>query len=394
MPMSKKRIINLITIASFLLLCCILPIFGAAAEVLGFSDTQAENRAYEEFPKVRSMDELLSFPGRFESWFSDHMFFKTEFVRAKTMTELKLFGELDSSSVILGTEEPWLFYKKADDGTTLETYKRIDHYSEDELYAIGEELRAFKAELERNGVKEFILYIAPDKESIYGDKYMPDHIVRREGESSTEQLRNFLEREYPDIHVIYPAEEFRASEGSLKGAETLYYKTDTHWNLAGAFLGMSILMDETARLFGTEYTYLDTGFFDAGRAEGDLQRLALLPHAFDRVEYGYDRELQFEYTSVLESEATGENVIYEGESRSDSCMELSMYFCGDSFRLAAAGYIMEAMERACVADRHYLSLEDVSEKQPDVFVLEIAERYLHELPDIEGYNCEARPWSK
>ena len=389
----KNRIARYILCAAFLLLCCGVPAAGVLGYLMGFQVFSSENRTMAARPRIESLEDVFSFPAEFETWLSDHLFFKSTFVKAKTGTELALFDELQSSSVILGSEEPWLFYQRDDDGLSLETYKRIIPFSETELSEAAKAIDDMRISLEELGVDEFILYIAPDKETIYGERYMPGYIKRADRESSTVQLIRYIEENYPDVHVVYPVEHMLSSEGRFEGVETLYYKSDTHWNQVGALVGMEALMEEVAELYDTTYTFKDTEFFDAGRAEGDLQKLALLPESFDRVEYGYLRSPQFALTGTTVSAATGETVIYEGNSLDPDSLPIYLYFCGDSFKNTSLAYIMEANKSSVVADRHYLNFDDVRQRQPDVFVYEIAERYLHELPEIEGYNTEPMPWA-
>ena len=91
----KNRIARYILCAAFLLLCCGVPAAGVLGYLMGFQVFSSENRTMAARPRIESLEDVFSFPAEFETWLSDHLFFKSTFVKAKTETELALFDELD-----------------------------------------------------------------------------------------------------------------------------------------------------------------------------------------------------------------------------------------------------------------------------------------------------------
>lgn len=200
-----KKIENIILCGFFALLCFGLPLAGVISQVLDSQSREEENRALAGFPGIESPEDVLSFPSGFEAWYSDHLFLKSGFVKVKSEMEIGIFRELDSEKVVLGKEKGWLFHK-SNDGQPMETYKKINYFTQDELAEVGENLQTFGEELGELGIK-LIVMIAPDKEQIYGREYMPSAIKVMEGQGRTRQLLEYMEKAAPEVKILYPDRE-------------------------------------------------------------------------------------------------------------------------------------------------------------------------------------------
>lgn len=387
--MMKKKIRweNGVLCLAFLILCCGLPLTGGLCFLAGYGqETGEENRTLAEFPVVHEISDIQGFPEKFEAWYTDHLFLKSLFVQWKSQLEIAVFHELDSNKVILGTKKPWLFYC-SDDGQPLETYRRTNRFTERELEEIAENIEMLHTDLEDAGIR-FILMIVPDKEQIYGEDYMPAKITISPGPSRTEQLIEYMAENTPQIPVVYPRDNLKAHRETYKGADSLYYESDTHWNQAGACLGMEELLGVITQQTGET---METGkgtFEKSGTRRGDLQKLASLNDTYDSQEYTLVPAPEYETTKVIRD--NNDEVIWEsGISRNPQCLPVSLYLTGDSFRWNAGAYLQEAAKESVVTSRYYFDTDDLVAREPDVFIYMIAERYLHELSVIPGYNTMA-----
>ena len=181
--------------------------------------SSSENRELAPFPTLEEPEDIRTFPKAFDSWYSDHLPYKENMVSLKSQAEIELFRELDSDQVILGTEQPWLFYKAAD-GQPIETYKRTNQFSDENLTKITEVLTGLQDRLSEKGI-EFVLMISPDKETIYGPDYMPPEIkVMTDRVQRTDQLIAYLAEHAPELRVLYPKDAMlQEKEGLAAAAE-------------------------------------------------------------------------------------------------------------------------------------------------------------------------------
>ena len=382
--MAKNRISAVFLTALFLILCGLWPVSACLLQG-GTPEDTGENRTLAAYPELKNLRDLERFPAGFEAWLNDHMPAKTALVESQSALELGLFGEMAQDKVVFGTSRPWLF-NRSEDGQPLETYKRTNLFSEEELDRISQNLSEMQQDFSDAGIR-MVLMISPDKEQIYGDDYMPSSVAVLENEGRTEQLIGALGKTCPSLPVVYPAELLR--KGREK--EEVYYASDTHWNRIGACIACGALVDTLAEDTGSTWPGAEAfreryHFSEKEKKAGDLQKLVRLGEEFDSTEYEAQEARTAEVSDVSE-DVRGE-VIRERSTNPEG-LPLHVYLSGDSFRWNLTGFLQDSLSKSTITSRYYLDLEDVVSQEPDVFVYMIAERYLHELDRIPGYNTQA-----
>ena len=382
--MAKNRISAVFLTALFLILCGLWPVSACLLQG-GTPEDTGENRTLAAYPELKNLRDLERFPAGFEAWLNDHMPAKTALVESQSALELGLFGEMAQDKVVFGTSRPWLF-NRSEDGQPLETYKRTNLFSEEELDRISQNLSEMQQDFSDAGIR-MVLMISPDKEQIYGDDYMPSSVAVLENEGRTEQLIGALRKMCPSLPVVYPAELLR--KGREK--EEVYYASDTHWNRIGACIACGALVDTLAEDTGSTWPGAEAfreryHFSEKEKKAGDLQKLVRLGEEFDSTEYEAQEARTAEVSDVSE-DVRGE-VIRERSTNPEG-LPLYVYLSGDSFRWNLTGFLQDSVSKSTITSRYYLDLEDVVSQEPDVFVYMIAERYLHELDRIPGYNTQA-----
>lgn len=382
--MAKNRISAVFLTALFLILCGLWPVSACLLQG-GTPEDTGENRTLAAYPELKNLRDLERFPAGFEAWLNDHMPAKTALVGSQSALELGLFGEMAQDKVVFGTSRPWLF-NRSEDGQPLETYKRTNLFSEEELDRISQNLSEMQQDFSDAGIR-MVLMISPDKEQIYGDDYMPSSVAVLENEGRTEQLIGALGKTCPSLPVVYPAELLR--KGREK--EEVYYASDTHWNRIGACIACGALVDTLAEDTGSTWPGAEAfreryHFSEKEKKAGDLQKLVRLGEEFDSTEYEAQEARTAEVSDVSE-DVRGE-VIRERSTNPEG-LPLHVYLSGDSFRWNLTGFLQDSVSKSTITSRYYLDLEDVVSQEPDVFVYMIAERYLHELDRIPGYNTQA-----
>ena len=195
-----------------------------------------------------------------------------------------------------------------------------------------------------------------------------------------------MARHAPEISVVYPGEALKAAKNTYEGVDALYYKSDTHWNQVGGYVGAMELIKTIAQQTGYTWEDQPRTFAFAGMRLGDLQVMAGLDASYDSQEYSQVPMPTFESTrQILNDKHT--DMLWEcGKSLDENCLPLSVYVTGDSFRAGVSMNLKEAFADWVITSRYYLDTEDLVMREPDVFVYMIAERFLHELSVLPGYN--------
>lgn len=134
---------------------------------------------------------------------------------------------LDTSQVIAGKDK-FLFlgnsYVSVIDKTNGTFY-----YTDKQINVWTSKLKQIQDWYEKLGIK-FVMVVASNKHTIYNDK-LPKSIVYREGKTITDDIVESALKK--NIHILDLKKVLKYN----KQYKQLYYKTDTHWNHYGAFIG-------------------------------------------------------------------------------------------------------------------------------------------------------------
>lgn len=324
-----------------------------------------ENRRLAEPPEL-SRANLKNIPSQTEDYIGDHAPFRSLWLNAYAAVNFYLFGSIDNPGVITGRDEGWLFYTGEN---TVNEMLGIERFTQEEMEEILRKLLAVRARYVENG-KDFVFFVAPDKEKIYRD-YLPDCYTNQTGTSKTRELVRYI-REYSDIKVVYPVEELEAAAKKFP----MYYKTDTHWNRIGAYVGSQPLI---AALGGETQDWEELHIDVQEREPGDLALmghvLSLLDHEPEPYYTGYYDGAQIE---LLEEDLDGSGLRRTRTEHAPDPRSLTIVrdSFGDAMNLVLCRYFSEV---TCM-NWEKIQQVDMASHQSDIFVYEIVERWIGRLP--------------
>ena len=233
-----------------------------------FQTDATENTVSTEIPKL-TKDNYRDYPGLVESAFNAAVPFRSQLISFSSLTDLKLFCEKSiNDKVVIGSDN-WLFYSMESD---IDDYKGTNLFTEGQLAQIASQLTTSEQWLS-NRDSEFILMIAPNKETIYGEEHLPSYYKKAE-ETRTDQLIAYLKKN-TDIRIVYPKEEML----KYKKEYSLYWHYDTHWNAAGGYIGAKALLRE----LGDELPEVEDITFTPDTFSGyDLARMMNLQSYYEK----------------------------------------------------------------------------------------------------------------
>lgn len=299
---------------------------------------------------------------------TDNIPFKNQLIAINNSIDYFVFHKASNERVILG-EDQWLFYDCKDDGDPIGSYQGTNLFTEADLLAIKNNCIAQRDFLASQG-KEFVIFIAPNKERVYYE-HLPDRYGKPAEMYRALQVVEYL-RENTDLRVVYPYEELMETKKILE--ENIYYKTDSHWNEIGGYVGARALLGELG-IEMPEITEKQMKISGKKNRQGDLAKvlgLSKILQSFD-VEYqveGYDthdvRTIQWDLKDKL---------CY----RTDGADPRKIYVFRDSFATAIADYVGSQFQESCLKYKLAYTYEDFKKEDPDIFVVETVERYVEEL---------------
>jgi alginate O-acetyltransferase complex protein AlgJ len=224
-----------------LFIAMLLTAFGGIFRTQREAPTLFEKRATAPLPEPpRTLSELRTYPTRFEQYFDDHFGLRNQLVRLDHFAKVLGFGVSPVSKVLVG-KSGWLYFKGEDTKAFDRWYRGSEPFSDAEVASLRDELLRRNDFLAGAGIP-FLVVVVPEKYSVYRE-FLPDWAARLTARTSLDRIGTELAR-YPRLRFI----DLRGALHAAKGAERLYYRTDSHWNYLGAGVGYAVIMREVARV--------------------------------------------------------------------------------------------------------------------------------------------------
>ena len=335
--------------------------------------TVDENREKAKFPEFGN--DVFT---QFDKYFADRAPYRDLLIKLYKGVELslaKVYQKMQPNDdysdsytaidkVILGQND-WLFYKGDDSlayykGTNLPTERELRQY-----VARAEKVNEyFKAQ-----GKQFVIYIAPNKEQIYSE-YVPEGIHVVNEIKRLDLIYNYFKK-HSDVTVIYPKEQLLAA----KEICPTYMQQDTHWNDFGAYVGSKVFFEALQIDVG------DVQVTDVAWSGGDLSRMAVIdgaPYTVYKVNYRPEVTLDYRLTTAEKyefesSNKNGKNLLVIGDS-----FVIADYSATGNYREGMKEIIAKEFENTNVYHRDTFTVENNYSSQfnaATTVMFEAVERY-------------------
>lgn len=317
-----------------------------------------EKRSPNKFPDLISDSKVnTSFGVGFERWLQDNIAFRPQFIKFYNKNFTK------KSNRVLDGENGYLFYGRKE---SVDSYKRNIILSEQEIQQHLEPIIAIASKLQEQNIK-FYWFIPPNKHSIYPEHF-PKYIKRLDNASRLDQIIAYINKNKLD-KLLHPIDIRDYLINSKIQYPDIYYKTDTHWNALGAFLGHKILLDQIKLSFDhiKEDLSIDDYDIKEDRMLGDLAKFSA--RNLKSNEYKFLPKFDYKVTNKTIGEAYITN-----NMNSSSKYKAVIY--RDSFFTNLIPFVSVYFNEAQYINRK-IKEEDITyivEQKPDIVIYETVER--------------------
>jgi alginate O-acetyltransferase complex protein AlgJ len=202
-----------------------VPILSGLAGI-GTRSAEAEV-SEEDAPKTSGL--------RWLDYFDDHFPLRTALIHAHALASMAM--RVSPSPTVIRGRDGWLYY--ADD-SGLDDYISAAPMSREELDDWRDTIVHTRDTLRALGIA-YVFAVAPDKHVIYPE-HMPSSIHRLRQEYRLQELTDYL-RKTTDVTVV----DLRQPLLQAKQREQVYFRTDSHWDEAGAYVAYRELLLAAAR---------------------------------------------------------------------------------------------------------------------------------------------------
>lgn len=321
----------------------------------------------------------------FENWFNDHFNHREWLINLNAKLNLFLNRKLQSETALQGKEN-WLFTTR---WNSVAMFENRNLFSEDELLQIKKKMQSVQRWAKKHHMKFYIMLV-PDKESLYGE-YYPDGHEKAGDVSRLQQITSYLKKN-TNIPIMSMYEPLREA----KEKYTLFYKTGTHWDLRGAFVGYQAMMKRLQADFPDLKILKETDFKITKKIEADIDIASAL--GVNAYETFPKEDLTYEVFELKHPKASHKYQMLNKKERieeysyhsSDSNLRRKAVFIADSQFLRMNWYVAESFSQmkhfyigyGRMYDLPFMSHEIINFK-PDILVLETGERMLERLLKID-----------
>lgn len=340
-----------------------------------------ENRNLANFPSLydQSGKKNEQWITDFETWFNDNIGFRKNLFSMNSKIQYDIFNNSASSKVVVG-DDGWLFLNQS---YNMEIATgEYPYFDEDILEKICQQQILIQKKLAVQGI-EYVLILPPSKISIYPEYLKGNFSVTR---TPADMLADYLE-EHTDIKIV------RIKDALLTEKEKtdnlLYFKTDTHWNAYGCYIGYKEIVDKLNEWNITDSAPTNVNFINSSEIH-DLTGMMVKPN-----------EKYFEDNiSTCEILNTTAKKISEGETydaiqnyAADKSVRRADYYVNSKENLPSVAVFGDSMfldwmeplmaesssELTCIW-QYDITQELIDIVKPDVVFLEITERNLNTMP--------------
>ncbi|KWT82790.1 alginate O-acetyltransferase AlgX-related protein [Candidatus Magnetominusculus xianensis] len=334
----------------------------------------SEQRSLASNPKL-SIKNLAKFPAQYTQYFEDNFGFRDMFIRWNNRFKVTVLKTSPIPHQVAFGHDGWLYMTAID---TIEDYRGNAPFKKEELIKIKGTLLARQRWLRERGI-DYYLLVPPNKETIYPE-YLPEFINKVSSTTKLDQLITLLD------NTTFKIIDLRDSILEAKNNGRLYFKTDTHWNSFGAFMGYQKIINA----LGKDYPQLvpkaisDFKVTAGARGAGDLYRLISVADLFTDDEVIFTPVTPFKSKDAapgnyVHTYRTPTNPLIVREVDDGRLPKVVVF--RDSFFMHPLDFFAEHFRRSVYVWTMTFDTDIIEKEHPDIVITEIVERNLYTLKD-------------
>lgn len=306
-----------------------------------------------------------------EKWINDNIGFRTNMLGIKGYIEYNIFHKSPTNSVTLG-KNGFMFYTPE---YNIDIAKNTYPLTDDIIKKTVKNLIIINDILNKKNIK-FIFTFAPSKVSIYPEYLNMGNYSRTT--TPIDVFNNSLKNKVEFINL----KDALYNEKNNKFNQLLYFKTDTHWNHFGAYIGYKKIIDKmnSISLFHNTEQYIKVDFITSYR-RGEFAnmmggKIVLKPEQYlsTKLINQNAKSLSMPFLSEYSKEKHVNVYTYQ-----NSLKDKKILVIGDSM---FGGWnipqlLAEHFKAYYHIWQHEFDYKLIEELQPDIVLYEIAERYAY-----------------
>lgn len=332
-------------------------------------ESTSEKRTLASFHHIIEDGHInYNFFKQMDCFLSDRVGLKNQFVALYNKIEFDVLKVKGNENVLIGKDK-WLFLINQVSGNYSDFMKE-NLVSDEQAELFSQNILSIQNWCKQNDIK-FLFVIAPNKHSIYPEKYS---LKRPSGITRSDQLTEKLNQN--NINYLFNRDLLLDSKNNEK--DILYYETDTHWNELGSYLSFLSIQENLENQFQTtKFPIVDKVYTVKNENNGDLLQMIGLKTFRPKTEINFSvhKNNNFKYLK---------NADYDGiiTENVDKSLPTALIY-RDSFGSALVPFLSTQFSKVDY-EWKLLTSDDkdfILQQKPDILIFEIVERNLNKLID-------------
>ena len=201
-----------------------------------------EKRRLNPFPKLDTAGDWVAFPQAFEAYFADRFKYRQPLTHFHHRLTINAFDRSPTPKVLI-SDNGWLFLN-GDKGDFVDVYHRnIKPLTGAEISTIHDEMSKRRDWIANWGGKTLFL-VVPNKDTIYPER-LPRWLQQPVKPGSRFDQWSGIFDQDPSLNHI----DLRHALFAAKRRQIIYFRSDSHWNFDGAYVGYLELAHALQRWF-------------------------------------------------------------------------------------------------------------------------------------------------
>lgn len=326
-------------------------------------ESKDENRVLADFPKLSPFHE--DFAEKTDRYIDDRVGMRIQAGKAYSYIAK---NDYDFNQRVVEGRDGWLFYN--DENDDYDYFSGIKKFKQENIEKVIKTIKENKEFCDKNGMK-LIIAIPPNKSTVYPE-YYNRYVNKVDNSNNYLELRKIINENF-NIPLIMPLEHL------IEGKEEyqLYYKTDTHWTRAGAYLFYKDIAKNIKKMDNT-YNLVPENMVEKNENKdkffGDLRRMSKKFENESYYDTGYT-EINTKYDNLLKLENKDDIITVKGYNQ----LGPKVLFIHDSFfeyMEPFFEYGVSGLGSLWVYESDFKKYKkEILKFKPDIIVWERLERY-------------------
>lgn len=327
-----------------------------------------ENRKYKTLPEFKLSKPLHSI-GQFKNYYLENYGTKTILVNSYIEFKSEKLNENPIPNRVLQGKNGWLFIGNHYNNVLNNSFGN-DNFTEKELSKTLDFFKKTKAYLDSKNISLYLV-VPPDKNRIY-QEFLP--YTLKQHKTKLDVLNTELKKKV-NIDIINLYKPLLANKNMQ--SQSLYLKTDTHWNYYGAYVGYSTVMDKINKQQIIPRIAIDSfNIIETKIDPLDLSKMINL------------KEKEKAYV-INKKNKNNVKVLFSGKEKlhvKNEEKSLKVILYRDSFTNAMIPFFNETFNEIIYNKSYSIDKKEIESFKPDIVIIEIIERNIDMFATIKPFK--------